>query len=301
MAPSEQHHPRSILVGSDLSEASDRIIQEAARIADRGGARLHVVSAYPPSVSSFDRNAEQLPSDAVLAEVNRALPAQIRRILPEPLHPETQEVRFGSPARIILDRAREIEADLLILGPHRGRDVHAHFLGTTADEVLRDSEIPCLALRGTLPIPIGRIGVATDFSEIGNAALACALDWATWLGAAGGEDDTIVCAAHVRAPDEGGDTDDPASQLESSIRAVTTGRDLPMGIQPSSEVLEDADIASALAGWAERSGLDLLVIGTHGKSGWQRSNLGSVSSALARRAACPVLLVPAGDRGDRTG
>jgi nucleotide-binding universal stress UspA family protein len=43
---------------------------------------------------------------------------------------------------------------------------------------------------------------------------------------------------------------------------------------------------------AEALGVDLLVLGTHGRSGWDRMLLGSVADKVLRRSPCPVLIVP---------
>ena len=43
---------------------------------------------------------------------------------------------------------------------------------------------------------------------------------------------------------------------------------------------------------AERDGHDLIVMGTHGRTGAKRVLLGSVAEGVVRRAICPVLTVP---------
>lgn len=293
--PARASATRSVVVGSDLSEASDRLIREASRLARHSGSALHVISAYPPPAARFGSQTEESLPEAVMTEVRQALPAQLRRVLPLENRVESQEVRFGSPAAVILDRAAEIDADVIILGPHRGRDVHAHFLGTTADEVLRHATTPCLAMRGPLTLPIRRIGVASDFSAVGEAAFARAFDWAARFGARAGrsgEHPVSVCAVHVLDPADRARAAERRARLADVVERAAE-RKPDSGARTSCEVLADPDVSGALVRWADRACLDLFVIGTHGKSGWQRGNLGSISSALARRAPCPVLLVPA--------
>jgi nucleotide-binding universal stress UspA family protein len=43
---------------------------------------------------------------------------------------------------------------------------------------------------------------------------------------------------------------------------------------------------------ATREDVDLIVLGTHGRSGWERLLLGSVADHVVRRATCPVLTIP---------
>lgn len=290
----------SIVVGSDLSAASDRIIRDAAGIARSGRAELHVVSAYAiPNAAIRDGPSPELPRE-VLDEVERALPAQLRRIIPDDW-PASAEVRFGPAAEVILQRAREVDAGLIVLGPHRGRDVHAHFLGTTADEVLRRSEVPCLALRGALTLPICRIGVATDFSETGNRAVHCALSWAHWLGVSTTEPErrTRYYIVHVLPSNAEERLPELQRQLDDTLQQARGEDEGAFELEERSDLILANDIAAALTRWAANCELDLLVIGTHGQSGFQRPVLGSISATLARSSPCPILLVPSGARVDR--
>lgn len=55
------------------------------------------------------------------------------------------------------------------------------------------------------------------------------------------------------------------------------------------------DVAHSILRVANEWAADLVVMGTHGRRGFRRLMLGSVAERFVRIAACPVLLVPAGD------
>ncbi len=59
------------------------------------------------------------------------------------------------------------------------------------------------------------------------------------------------------------------------------------------EVVPDGAVARAILEAAERFGADLIVMGTHGRTGLQRVLLGSVAEAVLRRSPVPVVIVPA--------
>ena len=59
------------------------------------------------------------------------------------------------------------------------------------------------------------------------------------------------------------------------------------------EVVPDGPVAQAILDAAERYGADLIVMGTHGRTGLPRVLLGSVAETVLRRASVPVLVVPA--------
>ncbi|HIG73305.1 MAG TPA: universal stress protein [Bacteroidetes bacterium] len=48
----------------------------------------------------------------------------------------------------------------------------------------------------------------------------------------------------------------------------------------------------AIVLYAEEAAADLIVMGTHGRRGWDRARLGSVAEGVARYASCPVLVIP---------
>ncbi|MBN2623453.1 MAG: universal stress protein, partial [Acidimicrobiales bacterium] len=69
------------------------------------------------------------------------------------------------------------------------------------------------------------------------------------------------------------------------------------------DVLHERDAAAALSDMAESSSppTALLVMATHGRTGWDRLRLGSVTTAAIRSAAVPVLVVPAAPEGADEG
>jgi len=71
------------------------------------------------------------------------------------------------------------------------------------------------------------------------------------------------------------------------------------GQEVSSAVLETSQavprVADAILSEARRWGADLIVIGSHGRSGVRRMILGSVAEGVAQRSTVPVLIVHAGD------
>jgi nucleotide-binding universal stress UspA family protein len=62
----------------------------------------------------------------------------------------------------------------------------------------------------------------------------------------------------------------------------------------TTEVSDATDVRSRILERAAELGCDLIVMGTHGRSGFERVLLGSVAEKVARKAPCPVMLVPPG-------
>lgn len=126
----------------------------------------------------------------------------------------------------------------------------------------------------------------TDFSHTGDAALAMATALARDSGAK-------LLIVHVEEPPVaygGGEmyygVPEPATEdLRRMLHEVTpTDPDVPYEHR-----LISGEPAAAISRLAESEHVDLIVLGTHGRTGLTRLLMGSVAEAVVRRAHCPVL------------
>jgi|SRR5262245_4506396 len=136
--------------------------------------------------------------------------------------------------------------------------------------------------------------VATDFSEPSVAARRVAVELARRLGAE-------LEIVHVEEPlpayafSEGPLPDLP--QLQEEVR-IWAERELEQqakeaqaaGVSVTTAVLLGTP-ANTIVETARTDGADLIVVGSHGRTGLERVLLGSVAERIVRNAACPVLTV----------
>lgn len=66
---------------------------------------------------------------------------------------------------------------------------------------------------------------------------------------------------------------------------------LKKGVDIKTEVLNNYSVVKKLASFAKSNKVDLIVMGTQGKTGWNKLILGSVSNGVSKLVSCPVLLV----------
>jgi universal stress protein A len=150
---------------------------------------------------------------------------------------------------------------------------------------------------------VERILVPTDYSECSRAAFAFALEFAAKVAAP--VDLLHVWSAPYFGPGYGLDTAavlvDPVSNqtifdlirneaVSEMLRFAASVR-APPGVAVSTHV-ESGDPLHKILEFAKEHGSDLLVVGTHGRTGAGRWLLGSVAERLVRLAHCPVLTVP---------
>ena len=174
---------RSVLVATDLTPASDDVLGSAARLARATGARLHVIHAFDLEPSGYPGIDGTAPTfQGRIAEAHQRLNTQLAHTLPKGMQVASREIVIYAAHRAIVERAAAVQADVIVLGPHRDRS--AGLLGTTADRVIRSASCPCLIVRRPLKLPLRRVLVPIDLSEPAAGALAAALEWCERLGPA---------------------------------------------------------------------------------------------------------------------
>ena len=119
-----------------------------------------------------------------------------------------------------------------------------------------------------------RILVATDFSELSGAAVKAAADLARQAGGR-------LTVLHVMMPGEASVTDALIAIADELRNGVDVETALALG-DPAEEIVRHA----------RRHEVDLVVLGTHGRTGVTRALLGSVAERVVRTSCCPVLTVP---------
>lgn len=143
---------------------------------------------------------------------------------------------------------------------------------------------------------IRRILCPLDFSESSRHALENALMIATWYKAR-------IAALHVLRPDwvpePIGLADFPAPVVNPEHQRQVAETCLREWLTPAAQagiptetLLEEGRPASCILQQATSQDTDLIVMGTHGLSGFDRLLLGSVAETVLRKAGCPVMTVP---------
>jgi nucleotide-binding universal stress UspA family protein len=285
---------RSVLVATDLSTPTNDVLRAAAALAAHTGAELHVVHAIEPARGVG--SDEVLETQRKIHDARIALMTQVENSIPQQVQVSSSHVAFEQAPAAILERATEVAADLIIVGPHRPRSFGDRVLGTTADRILTKSRIPCLLARGELTPPLRRIIVPTDLTEASSRSLAVALEWSEVLqGSMASADAGAVSILHV---DEtaGADRADETTaesrpELDASVGAALEAM-APRQPQVRTVVRRGSTPADEILRFAEETDADLLIMGTRGDRPIVKALLGSVSATVARNGDIPLLLIP---------
>lgn len=287
---------RSILVASDLSRSSDPVVRAAAELADQTGAELHVLHAIEILGNPFwEATFDLVRLQSVIHEARTRLHDQLRRVLPSGVNAGSVQLDYQAAHAAILQRAKEVRADLLVIGPHRARMPGSHMLGTTAQRVVEEAAMPCLVTRGPLPFPLRRILVPVGEPDVQRGLLATVGEWIARVRSQqelrkATEGSTELRVLHVvrSSPDWRAFSPEIAREIRALgdhpwvAGRLRLHRAIAWSRTPAEEIVRMADDAS----------VDLIGMGVRGHGPLLRALLGSVSSAVLRRASAPVLLFP---------
>ena len=289
----------------------DRIViavdgsDEARRAAGRG---LQIARAFDASVTVLhviDRKALRLAESSEktrLRERGQNAITEIETLASDLGLSVTAELAEGSPTVRICECARGQDADLIVVGRQGLTGVRRRLLGGVTEQILHRSDCPVLVVPGSdheRDTDYARVLVTTDGSENAGVAVPHAV-------AFGKRYDSEVHVLNVVDLQAAGGMFNAGGLEEAFLeRLEARGREAADGVADRIEesapelavetaVERTASFEGAAAGvreYVRENGIDLVVMGSHGRSNLKRQLLGSVASSVLRTVAVPVLVV----------
>jgi len=274
---------RTVLVPTDLSKGASAALDRALALPLAPGARIDLVHALADVPAKARTKVEAAARQALDREVDRTRSSGAKLEV-------TSKLLRGLPYIEIIRRARSIDADLVVVGRHGRRPVRDVFIGSTAARIVRMGETPVLVVRGGAKAPYHRPLVATDlgdtFRQLAELALRVVGRRATV---------NVVHAVHI--PFEGFMAPTGAARARLRRPAEEEARiKLERLLHPFRDFarwhprVRTGDARSILEGEAIRSRADVIVLGTHGRSGVSHALIGSVAEWTLANAPCDVLV-----------
>ncbi len=287
---------RSIVVGYDGSEHALKAVEFAANEASSRQAPLRLVHAFTPPMGGaglgygmvLPADALETMRDSIAANLATDV-AELRTRFPDVDIDAT--VIVGNSAAALLEESAE--AQLLVVGSRGLGGFRGMLLGSTGIQIASHSTCPVVVVRD-LPEPDAKkVVVGLDGSELSQAALAWALDYASRHG-------LILHAVHawtlpsfdlLAAPAGPGSADLQTiteEEQRSAAESLAGFRDRYPDVTIEETVIKES-AAKALLNAAKDAAL--IVVGTHGRGEVMAAVLGSVSQTLLRKADVPVVVV----------
>lgn len=214
----------------------------------------------------------------------------------------TNTVKFGQPEEEIISRAKELSAELTVIGMHGSNFFTGFFLGNTADKLARLSKTPLLVVKNPATQPYREVLVPVDFSENSRRAAHMALTIApgaqiTFLHAFDvvleeqmryvNVAQDIIRGYHVKAEE------DAQRDLNQFIANLQTGG------RPVSRTVIFGHPGHVICNHAKVMKPDLIVVGKHGRSRFEELLLGSVTQHALDQTSCDILIVTMANRAEQ--
>jgi nucleotide-binding universal stress UspA family protein len=293
----------TVLIGTSLTEASEEVVRTGLKVARAAQARVALVHAYAPRVAYGGAPfVPELPMEGVIEaekdSLRREMESQAGRLGIKPEELAGFELGLGPAHQMIMETARQIDASLIVVGAAESPRL-AKLLGSTADRVVRKATCPVLVVRRDLPMPPARVLLPVDLSYLSAEAFHEGLEV---LGLLSRERelpelealyvvtdlDRQLFASELASEEapEGAETH-AREELERFLVRHVAGSPFEVAPRLVSGYVED-EILLRIREWEP----NLVVIGTHGRSGFERFLVGSVAGRVIREGGTNVLVVP---------
>lgn len=283
-----------ILIPLDGSELSERVFPWARLLKGAmPAAEIELLRCFEPPSTIYLIPELAVPATALFSEgdLGNAMHDYVTLKAQElGLEGTIASVAMADPASEILERSAS--ADMVMMASHGRGGLGRWLMGSVATKVTRGTTVPafvvsgkCIAGDAGQPVKIKTIMVAYDGSPAAERAVERAADLARGFEAILHIYQGVV---HVAMPHPVVAEANRADLMLTKQKMVDLAKTLP-GVECHVEVRE-VSVSSEIVEYADEIQADLIIIGSHGKSGLARWMIGSETEHVLHEAHCPVLV-----------
>jgi nucleotide-binding universal stress UspA family protein len=286
---------KTIIAGLALDGGDDPVLARAVSLAGQHGARLLLVHVIE-NMASVDAEVLALSSDALQAMLEKEAGDRLEQIAgTAALAGRSRNiVTAGKPFDVITGLMLRENADIVVIGPGKPRNLREKVFGSTADRVVRSAPAPVLIVRSEQAQSYRRVVVAADLSPQSLSASRAARTLAP---------EAAIEHLHI--------VEMPLSFEETLLRAGTpmteidryrrsrliaareriktafaaAGEEAPLKLR-----VVEGDAREVMVRQARNRRTDLVALGTHGRDTASQMLLGSVARNVLQAASCDVLV-----------
>lgn len=273
---------KKILVPTDFSEQAENALRVAADIARKHQSEIYLLHMLELPMQLVDGATGGSKSDLPEALFFMKLAHQkfenmmnadfLKGIT---VH-ETAE--FDGAFDGIMDYAKKYEANLIVMGSHGASGLQELFIGSNTEKVVRNSEIPVLAIKKRHnPFEIHNFVYALDFKAENHNAFRQAIAFAK-------VNNVTLHTLYVNTPGDFRTT----HEVEAVMQAFMDEEKEKLE-DYTLNIYNDVSIESGILHFAEMINSGLIGIGTHGRKGLAQYFNNSLSTGIVNHAKRPVI------------
>jgi nucleotide-binding universal stress UspA family protein len=278
---------KKILVAVDGSESSRNALLQAFRLAVEEKCWITVTSVIPPFTGDLDltgvkgdvRASLAKPCEEALREAEQL--AREERVLIKTVCEE------GETYERIIDLADGSNADVIVMGRRGLKKFDRALVGSVTARVIGHTQCDVLVVPAGSVLGWKKILVATDGSKFSSIAINKAIDFAKAYGGS-----LVVVSVvdvptefYAEAPQAVEDMVRKAKEYTAAVREQAEAA----GVKAETYVGE-AETFEAIVKLAKDQAVNMIVVGSHGRTGLRRLLMGSVTEKVIGHATCPVLV-----------
>ncbi len=251
-----------ILVATDLSACCDRAVDRALALATQLGLPIDLLHVIESSGEANEENVARGRAAALL-----------------PDHPSCEVlVERGSVPETIARVAEERGSTLIVTGVARLNSLGDYFLGTAVDHVVRTADVPVLVVKQRPRKPYITLMIATDLSACSRKAVTTSGDMFP---------DAVLHLIHAfHTPFDAWPAteemrDEVQEEAQRNLEAFADDTKIPEAVRSRVRPrLGNGETGHVVAEAIRETGADLVVLGTHSKSGFVHATIGSTAESL---------------------
>ncbi|MDO5986706.1 universal stress protein [Flavivirga amylovorans] len=274
----------NILLADDFSKSSENVVETAIELAKVLQAKIIPIHVLPDDI--VNEKVKSLLHETAVAKLEETA----NKIEKAGVQAGKPILEFGSINDRIVRAAVNVNTNLILIGSGESQKGDRFRLGTTAERIIQKSEKPVFVVKEGVPLNIQNILCPIDFSETSKRALkdaitmahkfkaeltilgVCETQYSTWPIAEENKDEEnyIRSAQHKEKFN--------TFLKEFNLTGLNWVKETPKG-NPAKEILSTIS----------RKMIDLLVMGTAGRTGLNRLIIGSVTEKVVREVPCSFL------------
>ncbi|WP_049996154.1 universal stress protein [Halococcus sediminicola] len=284
----------TILVPTDGSGGAEAAARHGLRLASAFDSEVRFLSvvdrrSYSGDLAGVDSLVDDQRDALVEGATNNLRP--LEDLATETAVPFESSIEHGIPHKAIFEYADEHDIDMVVMGTHGRTGLQRVLIGSVTERVVRTSDIPVLTTRA---VPNERssyedVLIPTDGSDAASAAIDHGLTIAercdATVHALSVVDVSSLADSYNVAPIIEAWKDD-CERAVAEVAKAAESRDIDV----TTEVKQSTPYR-AIKMYVENKEVDLVAMGTHGRTGLERYLVGSVTTRTVRTSDVPVLTV----------
>lgn len=268
---------KPILLATDMTARCDRAFDRALMLAKIWDTRLIVVHVLDPKQA---KKKGLVPKEARV---------QLEEELPETDVDVQFIVEMGNIGELVIETAKRERCGLIVTGVAHYDGFSDVFLGSPVDHIVRHADVPVLIIKRKPVKPYRSILIATDFSDCSMTALNSAAEMFPEVPLHIVHAYNVPYSGWLKSDQVAKDIGSEEEKLMERFLAQTTISNATFKRLEASN--EKGELGVALFNKIKKVKPDLIVLGTHGRTGFMRASMGNNARVLLGWLKQDVMMV----------